>query len=480
MTDEKKQNWERFPSREACIEQVAELMSVRATGAEPLALVRTYGCQQNVADSEKLRGQLREMGFSFTENEEEADLILFNTCAVRENAEFRVYGNVGNLKGLKRKKPSLIIGVCGCMMEQAHVAEKIKQSYPYVNLVFGTHVVHKLPELLYQTLTSGKRVFARGDDSEDKTIVEGLPIHRDRDIRTWVTVMYGCDNFCSYCVVPYVRGRERSRTPQAIEEEVRSLIAAGYKEIVLLGQNVNSYGKTLEQPISFSALLRRLDQIPGDYRLRFMTSHPKDATKELIDTMAESKHICHSLHLPFQSGNDRILREMNRHYTREQYLSLIAYARQKMPDIAFSSDIIVGFPGETYEEFRDTVSLVEEVGFASLFTFIYSPRVGTRAADMEDPVPPKEKSRWFQELLDAQEATADRLTDTIVGTTQRVLVEEVSEKRGVLCGKTEGNLNCDFPGPESLVGQFVRVKITESRNWVLKGTLLTDTTDTKA
>ena len=437
-----------------------------------MALVRTYGCQQNVADSEKLRGQLQEMGFAFTEQEEEADLILFNTCAVRENAEFRVYGNVGNLKALKRQKPSLIIGVCGCMMEQEHVAEKIRQSYPYVSLVFGTHVVHKLPELLYQTLTSGKRVFSRGDDSEDKTIVEGLPIHRDRDIRAWLTVMYGCDNFCSYCVVPHVRGRERSRTPEAVEAEFRALVQAGYKEIVLLGQNVNSYGKTLEHPISFSELLRRLDAIPGDHRLRFMTSHPKDATKELIDTMAESEHICHSLHLPFQSGNDRVLKEMNRKYTRERYLELIQYAREKMPDISFSSDIIVGFPGETYEEFLDTVSLVEEVGFTSLFTFIYSPRVGTRAAKMEDPVSEQEKSRWFTELLQAQEAAADKLAPTIIGTTQRVLVEEVSEKRGVLCGKTEGNLNCDFEGSESLVGQFVDVKITDSRNWVLKGELV--------
>ena len=461
-----------LPDRASCIEQVAELMAVRARGAQPMALVRTYGCQQNVADSEKLRGQLQEMGFAFTEQEEEADLILFNTCAVRENAEFRVYGNVGNLKALKRQKPSLIIGVCGCMMEQEHVAEKIRQSYPYVSLVFGTHVVHKLPELLYQTLTSGKRVFSRGDDSEDKTIVEGLPIHRDRDIRAWLTVMYGCDNFCSYCVVPHVRGRERSRTPEAVEAEFRALVQAGYKEIVLLGKNVNSYCKTLEHPISFSELLRRLDAIPGDHRLRFMTSHPKDATKALIDTMAESEHICHSLHLPFQSGNDRVLKEMNRKYTRERYLELIQYAREKMPDISFSSDIIVGFPGETYEEFLDTVSLVEEVGFTSLFTFIYSPRVGTRAAKMEDPVSEQEKSRWFTELLQAQEATADKLAPTIIGTTQRVLVEEVSEKRGVLCGKTEGNLNCDFEGSESLVGQFVDVKITDSRNWVLKGELV--------
>ena len=472
MTETMEWNGAPILSREACIEEVASLMAIRARGAEPMALVRTYGCQQNVADSEKIRGQLREMGFSFTEDEREADLILFNTCAVRENAECRVYGNVGNLKAIKREHPSVIIGVCGCMMEQEHVAEKIRKSYPYVNLVFGTHVVHRLPELLYQTLTAGRRVFVRGDDSEDKAIVEGLPIHRDRDIRAWLTVMYGCDNFCSYCVVPYVRGRERSRTPEAVEEEFRSLVAAGYKEIVLLGQNVNSYGKKLDPPVSFSELLRRLDGIPGDYRIRFMTSHPKDATKELIDTMAESTHICHSLHLPFQSGNDRILQEMNRKYTRERYLELIRYAREKMPDITFSSDIIVGFPGETYEEFRDTVTLVEEVGFVTLFTFIYSPRVGTKAAELCDPVPQKEKTRWFAELLAAQEKKAAEMENTVVGTIQRVLVEEVIEKTGALSGKTEGHLRCDFEGPAELIGSFVDVKITSAHNWMLKGEMI--------
>lgn len=471
MTEQPQQ----MEDRRDCMEQVAQLMAVRARGAVPMALVRTYGCQQNVADSEKLKGQLAQMGFAFTDDETQADLILFNTCAVRENAEYRVYGNVGNLKNLKREKPSLIIAVCGCMMEQEHVAEKIRRSYPYVNLVFGTHVIHRLPQLLHAVLATGKRVFERGDESMDKDIVEGLPVSRDRDIRGWLTVMVGCDNFCSYCVVPHVRGRERSRHPDAIEAEFRELLAQGYKEIVLLGQNVNSYGKNLEQPLSFASLLRRLDAIEGDHRIRFMTSHPKDATHELLDTMAESRHICPSLHLPFQAGNDRVLRAMNRGYTRERYLELVAYARKKMPGLALTTDIIVGFPGETYEEFQDTVSLVREVGFSALFTFLYSPRVGTKAASMEDPVPAEEKSRWFQELLAAQEETSQRHSGSIVGSVQRVLVEESNGKRGLLAGKTEGNLNCDFAGDPSLVGRFVNVRITESRNWVLKGDLVPET-----
>lgn len=449
------------------IETAGELMSVRARGAVPMAAVRTYGCQQNVADSQQLKGLLQEMGFAFTDDETQADLVIFNTCAVRENAEYRVYGNVGNLKNIKREHPSMVIAVCGCMMEQEHVAQKIRNSYPYVNLVFGTNAIHRFPELLSRTLSTGKRVFDRG--VQDPKIVEGLPVFRDRDIRGWLTVMYGCDNFCSYCVVPHVRGRERSREVAAVEEEFRELLGMGYREIVLLGQNVNSYGKNLANPVTFAELLRRLDAVPGDYRIRFMTSHPKDATRELLDVMAESRHICHSLHLPFQSGNNRVLREMNRGYTREQYLGLVQYAREKMPDLTLTSDIIVGFPGETYEEFQDTVSLVRQVGFTALFTFLYSPRVGTRAASMDDPVPEPEKSRWFQELLAAQEETSAQNSSSILGTTQRVLVEEYNEKRGLLAGKTEGNLNCDFAGDASLIGTFVPVRVTESHNWVLKG-----------
>ena len=367
-------------------EAVRQIMQVRKRGEKPLAMVHTYGCQQNAADGERMKGMLREMGFSFTDSPDEADLVLFNTCAVREHAEDRVFGNVGALKNQKRRHPGMIIALCGCMMEQEHVAERIKKSFPYVNLVFGTHVIHRFPELLLKTLTDSERIFERGDESPDQQIPEGLPIVRESDSRAFVTVMYGCNNFCSYCIVPYVRGRERSREPDRIVEECRELIVQGYKEITLLGQNVNSYGKTLSQPISFSELLRRIDAIDGDYRLRFMTSHPKDATHELMDTMAGSRHIAHHLHLPFQSGNDRILREMNRHYDREKYLSLVRYAKEKMPDLSLTSDVIVGFPGETYEEFCDTLSLIREVGFTSLFTFIYSPRKGTRAAQMPDPI----------------------------------------------------------------------------------------------
>lgn len=452
---------------EQCVELAGQLMAVRARGAVPMAVVRTYGCQQNVSDSEKIRGILAQMGFSFTDDETKADLVIFNTCAVRENAEYRVYGNVGNLKNLKREHPAMLIAVCGCMMEQEHVAEKIRKSYPYVSLVFGTNLIHRLPQMLYRVLSTGKRVFERG--AETKEVIEGVPVLRDREIRAWLTVMYGCDNFCSYCIVPHVRGRERSRQAAAVEEEFRQLLAQGYREIVLLGQNVNSYGKNLEQPVSFAELLRRLDAVPGDYRIRFMTSHPKDATYELMDVMAQSKHICHSLHLPFQAGNNRVLREMNRGYTREKYLELVQYAREKMPDITLTSDIIVGFPGETYEEFQDTVSLVRQVGFTALFTFLYSPRTGTRAAAMDDPVPHEEKSRWFQELLAAQEETSEKNSPGILRTVQRVLVEEYNEKRGLLAGKTEGNLNCDFSGDASLIGSFVDVRVTESHNWVLKG-----------
>ena len=451
---------------------VAQMMQVRARGEMPLALVRTYGCQQNVADGEKIKGMLEQMGFGFTDKEEEADFILFNTCAVREHAEDRIYGNVGALKNVKRRHPSLIIALCGCMMEQEHVAERIRKSFPFVNLVFGTHVIHRFPQLLREVLVDSHRVFARGDDSEDKRIIEGIPVHRDGNFRAWLTVMYGCDNFCSYCVVPYVRGRERSREPEAIEREFRELVAAGYKEITLLGQNVNSYGKGLEHPISFAELLRRLDAVEGDYRIRFMTSHPKDATREMIDVIAGSQHICRHLHLPFQSGNDRILKEMNRRYDRKKYLELIAYCKEKMPDVSLTSDIIVGFPGETYEEFRDTVSLIEEVEFTSLFTFIYSPRVGTVAAKMPDPVPYEEKSRWFTELLKAQEAIAARRCAAMVGRKERVLVEEMNPRTGLLAGRTEGSVIVEFPGEASQVGEFANVRITAAKNWILQGELL--------
>ena len=454
------------------ISNLAQIMAVRARSGVPMAMVHTYGCQQNVSDSEKLKGLLEKMGFSFTDNEDEADLIIFNTCAVREHAEDRVFGNVGALKNVKRRHPSLIIALCGCMMEQEHVANRIQKSFPFVNLVFGTHVIHKFPELLYKTITDSHRVFERGDDSEDKHIVEGIPVHRDGSTKAWLTVMYGCDNFCSYCVVPYVRGRERSRTPEAILKEFKELVKLGYKDITLLGQNVNSYGKNLDKPINFSQLLKMLDKVEGDYRIRFMTSHPKDATHELIDTIASSNHICHHLHLPFQSGNNRVLKEMNRKYTREQYLSLVEYAKEKIPDVSLTSDIIVGFPGETYEEFLDTVDLIKKIEFTSLFTFIYSPRVGTRAAKLPDPISHEEKSKWFTELCDVQEKIAAERCKSMVGTTQRVLIESKNDKTGLLSGRTDGNIIVDFSGNDSNIGNFADVEITSARNWILKGKLI--------
>lgn len=454
------------------IQEIRQIMKIRVHGRTPMALVRTYGCQQNVSDSEKIKGFLEQMGFSFTENEEDADFILFNTCAVRQHAENRVFGNIGALKHIKRRHPSTLIAVCGCMMEEEEAAERIRSVFPFVTLVFGTHVIHRFPQLLLRALTENRRVFERGDDSEDREIAEGLPVRRDGTVKAWVTVMYGCNNFCSYCIVPYVRGRERSREPQAILEEFRGLVRDGYKDITLLGQNVNSYGKTLSKPISFAALLRMLDQVEGDYRIRFMTSHPKDLTKELIDTIASGKHISHHLHLPFQSGNNRILKEMNRGYTREQYLELIAYAKEKIPNLSLTSDVIVGFPGETYEEFLDTVDLIRQVEFTSLFTFIYSPRTGTRAAQMPDPVPIEEKTKWLQELCAEQEKIAAARCAESVGTVQRVLIEGQNKKNGLLTGRTDGNIVVDFAGDTSLIGTFADVRITSARNWILGGELV--------
>lgn len=449
------------------MQMVQSIMEVRARGAQPLAYIRTYGCQQNVSDGEKIKGMLQQMGYAFTEREEDADLILFNTCAVREHAEDRVFGNVGALKNIKRRHPSMLIALCGCMMEQEHVAERIRKSFPFVNLVFGTHSLHHFPQLLYEALFTGKRVVERGVD--DHTVVEGIPVRRDGEFKAWLPIMYGCDNFCSYCVVPYVRGRERSRQPEAVLNEAKELIRSGYRDITLLGQNVNSYGRNLEQPINFAQLLGRIDRIPGDYWLRFMTSHPKDATREMIDTMAAGEHICRHLHLPFQSGSNRVLKEMNRRYTREKYLEMIFYAKSKMPDLSLTSDVIVGFPGETYEEFQETLSLIREVEFTSLFTFIFSPRVGTPAAKMEDPVPYEEKSAWFSELLKVQEEIAAKRCASLVGRVLTVLVEEETGKDGELSGRTQGNMIVEFPGDPSLIGRFTKVKVTSARNWILRG-----------
>ncbi len=454
------------------ISLVAQVMDIRKRGEVPLAYIRTYGCQQNVADSEKIKGLLSEMGYEFTDSPDNADFILFNTCAVREHAEDRVFGNVGALKSLKRKHPSILIALCGCMMEQEHIANRIYKSFPFVGLVFGTNYIHELPQFLYNCLVNGKRLVARGNN--DTSIYENIPTRRDGVFKGWLPIMYGCDNFCTYCIVPYVRGRERSRNPKNILEEAKQLINSGYKDITLLGQNVNSYGKGLpeESRMSFAKLIGKIDEIEGDYWLRFMTSHPKDCSKELIDTIANSKHISTHLHLPFQSGSNRILKQMNRHYDRAKYLEIINYAKEKIPNLSLTSDIIVGFPGETYEDFKETLSLVEEVGFTSLFTFIYSPREGTPAAKMDDPVSYEEKNKWFQELLALQESISAKRCAGMVGSTCKVLVEGVISKNNLLQARTSGNVIVEVEGDESIIGTFQTVQIISARNWILKGKII--------
>ena len=439
---------------------------------KPKACVITYGCQQNVADSEKIKGMLELMGYAFTEDRLEAKLIIFNTCAVREHAEDRVFGNVGSLKSYKRENPDAVIALCGCMMQQEHIANKIKRSYPFVDLVFGTHVIHCLPELLYRALTGRKRVFEIPDF--DGAIAAGIPVKRDNDAKAWLPIMYGCNNFCTYCIVPYVRGRERSRSKENIIAEFKELVSQGYKEITLLGQNVNSYGKDLVPYVSFAQLLRELNDLDGDFRIRFMTSHPKDCTKELIETMAACDKVAQHLHLPFQSGSDRVLKAMNRHYTREQYLSLINYARELMGDeLSITSDIIVGFPGETYEEFKETLSLVEEVKATSLFTFIYSPRKGTPAAEMPDPVPAEEKSRWFKELTDLQEKISASQMALHEGKTYKCYVYGKGKLNdNYVAARNDGNLIIEFEGDESLIGTFQSIKVIEPLTFVMRGELV--------
>ena len=382
-------------------QKVYSILSNKFPLCSPKAFVHTYGCQGNVADSEQIKGMLIEMGYELCDDVNDADFILYNTCAIREHAEDRVFGNVGAIKKLKKSNPNLIIALCGCMMQQQHIADKIKNSYPFVNLVFGTHVTHRLPELMFNLFKNKKRVFCI--EESDGVIAEGLPKSKDSGENAWLSIMYGCNNFCSYCIVPHVRGRERSRRPEVILDEARSLVNEGYKKITLLGQNVNSYGKGCDFECSFSQLITELDKIEGDFTFDFMTSHPRDCSFELIDVLSQCKHFCGHLHLPVQSGNNRILKEMNRHYTREKYLALVNYAKEKIPNVDLTTDIIVGFPGETYEEFLDTVSLVKEVKYGSMFTFIYSPRKGTPAASMPDPFTKAEKSKWFTELLKVQE-----------------------------------------------------------------------------
>ena len=435
------------------------------------ALVDTFGCQQNVADSQHIMGMLEAMGCEFVTEPAEADIIVLNTCAIRDHAEKRVYGNLGALTHTKKANPEQIICLCGCMAQRPEVAEKVRQSYRHVDLVFGPQALWKFPELLYQVYTRRGRVFSV--ENEHGSIAEGMPVVREGRTRAWVSIMYGCNNFCSYCIVPYVRGRERSRDPEQIIAEVRQLAAEGYKEITLLGQNVNSYGKDLGTGYDFADLLAALDEIPGDYLIRFMSSQPKDASFKLFDTMARCSHVAKQLHLPVQSGSDRVLRAMNRPYDNARYLELITYARKVMPELVLTSDVIIGFPGETEAEAMETVALVEQVRFDALFTFIFSPRPGTPAAKMDDPVPRSEKQKWFDRLCDAQNRISEEIHAGYVGDTLRCLIDgESDDSRWPLTARTAGGRLVHLVGDASAIGNYHDVIITDSNTWALFGEMV--------
>ena len=437
----------------------------------PLAMVDTFGCQQNVADSQHIMGMLEAMGFGFTDDPARAAVVVLNTCAIRDHAEKRVYGTLGALTHTKKADPEQVICLCGCMAQRPEVAEKVRQSYRHVDLVFGPQALWKFPELLYNVYTQRRRVFSVAD--EHGAIAEGMPVVREGRTRAWVSIMYGCNNFCSYCIVPYVRGRERSRDPEQIIAEVRQLVADGFKEITLLGQNVNSYGKDLDTPYDFADLLTALDAIDGDYLIRFMSSQPKDATHKLFDAMARSRHVAKQLHLPVQSGCDRVLRAMNRPYDKAKYLELITYARKVMPELVLTSDVIIGFPGETEAEAMETVALVEQVRFDALFTFIFSPRPGTPAAKMDDPVSREEKQKWFDRLCDTQNRISEELHAAYVGRTLRCLVDgEGDDARWPLTARTAGGRLVHLVGDKSAVGTYHDVKITDSNTWALFGELV--------
>ena len=450
-------------------EKIKELHAQRGKAVH--ALVDTFGCQQNVADSQHIMGMLEAMGCDFVTEPAEADIIVLNTCAIRDHAEKRVYGNLGALTHTKKANPEQIICLCGCMAQRPEVAEKVRQSYRHVDLVFGPQALWKFPELLYQVYTRRGRVFSV--ENEHGSIAEGMPVVREGRTRAWVSIMYGCNNFCSYCIVPYVRGRERSRDPEQIIAEVRQLAAEGYKEITLLGQNVNSYGKDLGTGYDFADLLTALDEIPGDYLIRFMSSQPKDASFKLFDTMARCSHVAKQLHLPVQSGSDRVLRAMNRPYDKARYLELITYARQVMPELVLTSDVIIGFPGETEAEAMETVALVEQVRFDALFTFIFSPRPGTPAAKLDDPVPRAEKQVWFDRLCDAQNKISEEIHAQYVGRTLRCLIDGQSDdSRWPLTARTAGGRLVHLVGDASAIGNYHDVKITDSNTWALFGEMV--------
>ena len=436
-------------------------------GITPTAYVETYGCQQNEADSEKLRGYLSQCGYAIGTQAQGADVVIMNTCAIREHAEQRVFGNLGALTHTKRRHPGQKIFLCGCMAGEEKVSKRVRESYPHVDGVFSTHHLWQFPEILYSVLTTGKRVFYVQD--EPGSIAEGIPQVRDSGLKAWVSIMYGCNNFCTYCIVPYVRGRERSRQPEYILEECRRLIENGAKEITLLGQNVNSYGKDLGIGMDFADLLARIAQLPGDFLIRFMTSHPRDASQKLFDTMARYPKIAKQLHLPFQSGSSRVLKAMNRHYDRETYLEKVNYAKSVMPQLVLTSDVIVGFPGETEEEFEETVSLIQQVHYDSLFTFIFSPRVGTPAAGMDDPTPKAEKSRRFDRLCAVQNAISEEIHTGYIGRELRCLVDGREGEK--LTARTEGGRLVRFAGEDALIGSFRMLKITGATTWSLVGEL---------
>ena len=437
------------------------------TGRKPLFYTHTFGCQQNESDTEKINGMLVDMGYEKTESREDAEVIIYNTCAVREHAEQRVFGTIGSLVGLKHNKPDTVIGFCGCMMQRPEVSEELSKKYKHIDLVFGPQAIGRFPENLYNTLISGERVF--DVKIERGSIIEDIPVKRSNSFKAWVSIMYGCNNFCSYCIVPYVRGRERSRLPEKIIDEVQSLVNEGYKDITLLGQNVNSYCNDYNNGWNFAKLLRRLNEIEGDFRIRFMTSHPKDATAELIDTIAECDKVCKHLHLPFQSGSNRVLELMNRRYSREKYISLVNYAREKIPGLVLTSDVIVGFPTETEEDFLQTLTLVDDICFQGLYTFIYSVRHGTPAADM-DQIDEITKHERFDRLCQLQTKKATEFNSSYIGKTVKVLVEGyTNNEKTVQTGRTDGNIIVNFPSCGAEAGSFRNIMISNALNWALFG-----------
>ena len=459
----------REPERQYYFIEKAKEEVARIAGqlGRPLTFcVQTFGCQMNSRDSEKLAGILREIGY-VEQEDEHADFVIYNTCTVRENANLRVYGRLGYLHNLKKKNPHMMIALCGCMMQEAHVVEKLKKSYRFVDVIFGSHNIYKFAELLATRFETGKMVIDIWKDTDK--IVENLPNDRKYSFKSGVNIMFGCNNFCSFCIVPYVSGRERSRDPEQIVAEIRRLVADGVVEVMLLGQNVNSYGKTLEHPITFAQLLKQIEGIEGLQRIRFMTSHPKDLSDELIGVMAESKKICPHLHLPVQAGSSKILKDMNRRYTREQYLALVERIRKAIPDISLTTDIIVGFPGETEEDFQDTLSLVEEVKYDSAFTFIYSKRTGTPAAAMENQVPEEVVKDRFDRLLARVQDIARTVCARFEGQTLDALVEEYNEEKQLVTGRLGSNLLVHFPGDASLIGKIVPVYLEECKGFYYLG-----------